>query len=89
MKNRKKESAAEIVTFLKANGAGSVVTRRDVAKVSCGFLHPRTLANDDSAGEGPEKRVLFGARGKIAYPVESLAKYMAKRGFRIESRKAS
>lgn len=80
------KSVAEIVNFLKENGAGSIVKRSDAKEASCGFLTIGTLRNDDSLQRGPDERVLFGARGVVGYPIESVARYMAKRGFRIESR---
>ena len=78
----------EVVEFLRANGAGSHVRRSDAAKVSCGMLNSGTLANEDSAkpSRGPSERVVFGARGCISYPIESLARYMCQRGFAIETR---
>ena len=76
----------DIVNFLKENGAGSVIRRSDVGKVSCGLLNPGTCANADSAGTGVDERITFGAVKKVSYPIESLARYMVKRGFVIESR---
>ncbi len=75
-----------IIEFLKMNGAGSVVKRTKVAGPSCDFLQPGTCRNDDSSGRGPDERILFGVRGEVGYPIESLARYMAKRGFKIEQR---
>ena len=72
----------QIVEYLKKNGAGEVVRRPDVGKVTNGFLHPATLANKDCEGCGPDSRVLFGHR--VGYPIESLARYMASKGFFIE-----
>jgi len=77
-----------VVRFLKENGAGSVVKRSKVAGPSCDFLQPGTCRNDDSLGRGPDVRIIFGARGAVAYPVESLARYMTRRGFVIETRQA-
>lgn len=53
-----------------------VVVRTEVGKFSGGLLHPRTMANIDSRGEGPE-RIRFGK--KVAYPVDSLISWMEKR----------
>ena len=74
-----------IVNFLKENGAGSIICRSDVGKVSCGMLNPGTMANADSAGTGVDERIIFGAVKKVAYPIHSLAEYMVRRGFRIET----
>ncbi len=75
-----------VVKFLKENGAGSVIKRSKVAKVTCDFCMPGTCRNDDSLGRGPDERILFGTRGDVGYPLESLARYMAGRGFAIEIR---
>lgn len=75
-----------IIDFLKENGAGSVVRRSDVAKVSCGMLNSGTLANADSAKTGPKERITFGAVGKVSYPLPALAEYMHLRGFKVETR---
>lgn len=53
-----------------------VVARKDVGKFSGGVLHPRTMANLDSLGEGPQ-RFYFGR--KVAYPVDALVCWMRER----------
>ncbi len=78
-----------IIEFLKLNGAGSVVKRSKVAEPSCGFLQPGTCRNDDSLQRGCDERILFGSRGEVGYPIESLARYMAGRGFTIETRQVA
>jgi hypothetical protein len=77
-----KVEVEQIVEFLRTPGAGQIIRRPDVGKVTNGFLHPATLANKDSEGTGPDSRVLFGHR--VGYPIESLARYMAKKGFFFE-----
>jgi len=84
--NTDQAQTERIIHFLRENGAGSLVRRSDVSTVSCGMLNPGTMANDDSAGRGPCERIVFGKIGKVSYPVKSLAKYMARRGFVIETR---
>ena len=74
----------KIVEFLKQNGAGALVPRTEVRRVSCGLLCPGTLANDDSRGKGPREIIRFGEMGRVSYPVEALAEYMARRGLTIE-----
>ena len=74
-----------VVNFLKENGAGSIILRTDIEKVSCGFLKAGSVANDDCRGNGPKKRVVFGPKGRIGYPIQNLAEYMVRRGFRIET----
>ena len=78
-----------VIEFLKSNGAGTHVRRPDVGKVSCGMLNPGTMANDDSLGRGPGERICFGAMGSISYPVGSLARYMVRRGFVVETKEAA
>lgn len=81
----------EVVKFLESNGAGTHVRRSDAAKVSCGMLNSGTLANADSAKppRGPDERVTFGTLKKVSYPIESLARYMVRRGFMSETRQGA
>ena len=86
---KKKISIEEIIKFLRENGAGSVIKRTDVKKVTCGLVSGGTLANEDHRGEGPVEKIVFSAQGPhglIGYPIESLARYMEKRGFYLETR---
>ncbi len=53
------------------------VARELVHKFSGGILNPRTMANNDWAGQGPEGRVRIGR--KIAYPTASLIAWMESR----------
>lgn len=78
-----------VIEFLKSNGAETHVQRSDVGRVSCGMLNSGTCANDDCLKRGPDERVVFGSIGKVSYPVESLARYMAGRGFVIEKQQAA
>ncbi len=78
-----------IVSFLKENGAGSIIKRSKVAGPSCGFLQPGTCRNDDCLGRGPDERIIFGARGEVGYPIESLSRYMFGRGFVIEKQQVA
>lgn len=78
-----------VVKFLKENGAGTVVKRSKVNIFTCDFVMPGTARNDDSLGRGPDERILFGTKGEVGYPIESLARYMAGRGFVIETRQES
>jgi hypothetical protein len=54
----------------------SIVAREKTGEFSGGVLEPKTMANFDSAGEGPP-RIRIGR--KVAYPVESLIAWMEKR----------
>jgi len=53
-----------------------VVARSQIDKFSGGLLHPLTLRNLDSLGQGPP-RIKLGR--KVAYPVDTLVKWMETR----------
>ncbi len=55
----------------------AIVARHEVGKFSGGLIHPRTLANKDSLGEGPRDRIVVGR--KVAYTVEALIEWLEKR----------
>ena len=63
-----------IFLSLKESWSSSFVAREKVGIFSGGILHPRTLANLDSKGEGPRGRIRINR--KIAYPVDSLIAYL-------------
>ena len=65
------------LTFLAEKWPSGIVARERVGDFSGGLLNPRTLANLDSQGLGPKKRIRFGK--KIAYPVDSLIEWMQER----------
>ncbi len=77
-------TADQIIKLLRDNGAPDIIIRRDVGKYSCGFVHPLTVRNADSRGYGPDQRMLLGSRKAVGYPIASLARYMAGRGFYFE-----
>ena len=66
-----------IFASLADSWPSSFVSRGEVGKFSGGLLHPRSMANLDSLGRGPEGKVSIGR--KIAYPIESLIQWMEKR----------
>jgi len=53
-----------------------LVLRSRVYEFSCGLLHPRTMANLDALGKGPEKRIIYGR--KIAYRTNVLADWIKR-----------
>ena len=76
---KKREGVVMVPDFqsmVKAWDQGPYVARSQVDKFSGGILHPKTLANLDSQGEGPE-RVKYGR--KIFYPVDKLAQWAQRR----------
>lgn len=67
---------------LAAKWPSSFVARDQVDVFSGGILHPRTLANLDSRGEGPQGRIRLGR--KIAYSVPELLAWMTARAERVK-----
>jgi hypothetical protein len=65
------------LSSLKDSWSASYVERQQVGAFSGGILHPRTMANLDSLGQGPEGRIRVGQ--KIAYPVSELIAWMESR----------
>jgi len=59
---------------------GPLVARSKVAEFSGGLLNPRTLANHDSAGTGPEGKIKIGRL--IAYRKEDLVRWIEARAER-------
>lgn len=57
-----------------------VVSRDEVSTFIAG-MNPKTLANDDSAGEGPAHRVMLG--GKIYYTRADFIAYLVRKGIRV------
>jgi|APSaa5957512622_1039677.scaffolds.fasta_scaffold72104_2 hypothetical protein len=53
-----------------------VVARSGVKRFTGGGISPKTVANADSKGIGPEDRFLIGRR--VCYPVSSLIKWLRK-----------
>lgn len=62
--------------LLKMNWGAPIVARSEVKKFSGGLLHPRTMANLDSKGLGPQK-IHIG--GRVAYDVDLLIAWMEQR----------
>ena len=61
---------------LIASWQSPIVARSEVGRFSGGILHPRTMANLDSLGQGPGKIVIGG---KVGYYTEVLAKWTEDR----------
>ena len=62
----------------------SHVSREKVSQFTGGILNPRTLANIDCKGEGPE-RIRIGR--KIAYKVEDLCDWLSERASHVDNHK--
>jgi len=67
----------QVFQNLKDRWPSSIVARSEVARFSGGLLHPRTLANLDCLGQGPQGRLWIGRM--VAYPVDNLLQWMNER----------
>lgn len=54
-----------------------LISRSLVGKITGGLIAPRTMANLDSLGKGPRKRVRVGK--KVAYPREAFVDWLLGR----------
>jgi len=61
---------------MAAKWPSSVVARAEVKKFTGGGISPKTIANADSKGNGPEGRFLIGRR--TCYPVTKLVDWLRK-----------
>jgi len=61
-----------------------IVARGQVGKFSGGLVNPRALANLDSQGRGPARRIKLGER-RVAYPVHDFVCWLRKRCSIIEN----
>lgn len=59
------------------NWPAPYVAREEVKRFSGGILHPKTMANHDSNGSGPEVRLRVGR--KVMYETKSLISWMENR----------
>lgn len=53
------------------------IARKEVSKLLGGAISPKTLANADSLGKGPEGRITCGKN--IVYETKSLLKWMGSK----------
>ncbi len=56
----------------------ALVSRSEVGKFSGGMIAPRTLANADSLGQGPARKITMGAR-RVGYDARELAAWLRDR----------
>ena len=77
MKKQEMVTVPDFQLMVEAWEGGPYVARSQVGKFSGGMLHPKTMANLDSQGEGPE-RVKYGKR--VYYEVEKLVQWAQSRG---------
>lgn len=62
---------------LKSKWPSTIVARDRIAEFTGGLLSAGTMANLDSAGDGPP-RLTYGTR-KVVYPVDGLIAWLAAR----------
>ena len=55
----------------------AVVARRQIKEFTGGIISPKYLANQDSLGTGPSKRIEIC--GRIGYPVDALVEWLKSR----------
>lgn len=67
----------DVFDKLEQNWGCPVVARSQIARFSGGLLTPKTLANLDSLGKGPEGRLVVGRR--VGYDVHTLVEWMRER----------
>ena len=64
----------DILNEMASKWQSNVVARAEVKKFTGGGISPKTIANADSEGKGPEGRFLIGRR--VCYPVPALINWL-------------
>ena len=77
----KKLSQANL-SHLAARWPSSLVAREKIGEFTGGIISPKTIANLDATGEGPNGRITVGR--KVAYPVASLITWLESRANKME-----
>ena len=67
------QNKPDFTQIIKNNQSGYIL-RTNLTKATGGLLHGRTMANLDSQNIGIPGRITLGR--KVAYPVESVVKYL-------------
>jgi len=75
-KDKQTEKPIDLSAYAKAWKA-PYVERQQLKEFSGGALHPRTMANRDSKGEGIKGRINVGK--KVLYPVNEVIAWMEAR----------
>ena len=70
----KKEAISQVVKGIEARWKSNVVARSQVGEITGGALSPKSLANMDSKGEGPDGRFLMGRQ--TVYPLPSFLTWL-------------
>lgn len=71
------------LSHLAARWPSSLVAREKIGEFTGGIISPKTIANLDATGEGPEGRITVGR--KVAYHCDSLVKWIESRANKKES----
>lgn len=72
-----KEDEMALTFDWMSSGLPSWFPRTEVGKLTCGIVHPKTLANLDSLGKGPSRRCLIGKR--VFYERDSFMEWFVSR----------
>jgi hypothetical protein len=62
---------------LKESWGSAIVARSEINRFTGGALQPRTLANLDSKGAGPQGKFKIGR--KVCYPIEAVIAWIRAR----------
>lgn len=71
-----KNGKPDLSAIIKNNPAG-FIPRQKISEATGGLIHPRTLANLDSLGQGIPERFRVGR--KICYPVWAVIRFIEER----------
>jgi len=71
------QSTKPNLSNLADNWPSPFVAREEVKRFTGGIINPKTIANMDSQGKGPEGRIRIGR--KIAYPVDLFVEWLEQR----------
>ena len=71
------DNVAEMLNALESKWSSTIVPRERFSEFTGGLLHPRTLANYDSRGEGPAGKMKCG--NKVVYSLDSAIDWLRNR----------
>ena len=74
---RRTKMTKDIFQEMADRWPSAVVARTEIDKFSGGLMSSKYIANLDSQGAGPVRRVVCGR--KVGYPVESLTQWLRER----------
>ncbi len=69
------------LSHLAARWPSSIVAREKVGEFTGGIISPKTIANLDASGDGPQERVTIGR--KVGYPVTPFIVWLESRAKRL------